>query len=118
MLLAVSVKRLPWYPTPHAQRLTVSHPLAQVQVVLENSIRSYKDRHPDASEPEVIRHVIKHDVPHTLPGSPSWHRHRLLDLLALVDADGIPTLFLTLTADEVSETRWPEIDGLEGVLSE
>jgi hypothetical protein len=87
------------------------------QLVLEESIRAYKERHPNAEPAEVIKHVMKHDVPHTIPGSPSWHRHRLLDLVALVNKVGIPTIFLTLTADEVSETRWQEIDMLEALLS-
>ncbi len=41
----------------------------------------------------------------------------LQDLLAMVDRYGMPTLFLTLTADEVSTTRWQEVDDIEILLS-
>jgi hypothetical protein len=55
-------------------------------------------------------------MPGSLPNSPEWHRNQLLDLLAMVDAWGLPSIFLTLTADEVSKIRWQEIDHLEKIL--
>lgn len=33
-----------------------------------------------------------------------------------MDRHGIPSLFLTLTADEVSELRWPEVEQMENKL--
>ena len=38
------------------------------------------------------------------PGSPSWYRNNLQDLLAVVKQRGMPHRFLTLTADEVCNT--------------
>lgn len=32
---------------------------------------------------------------------------------AVINSNGIPHLFLTLTADEVSGTRWPEVAAME-----
>jgi hypothetical protein len=60
-----------------------------------------------------MRHVVKWKMPATVIGSPKYHRDALLDLKALVQRAGMPTLFVTLTADEVSGTRWEEINDLE-----
>ncbi len=51
-----------------------------------------------------------------MPNTPSWHRRNLQDLLALVDRWGLPTHFLTLTADEFSPTHWEEVDSLQDML--
>ena len=37
-----------------------------------------------------------------LIGSPRWHAKGLNDVMAMVDAHGMPHRFLTLTADEAS----------------
>jgi hypothetical protein len=64
-----------------------------------------------------MRNVVKYTVPISLPGSPSWHRKQLNDLLFLVQEWGMPHLFLTLTADEASEMRWTEVNDLEAHLN-
>lgn len=48
-----------------------------------------------------------------MPGTPSWHRKNLRDLITMVEMWGMPNFFLTFTADEVSETRWKEITTIE-----
>lgn len=60
-----------------------------------------------------MRHVISDVVPPSIPGSPQWHGNALKDLLTKASTYGMPHLFLTLTADEVSELRWEEIKSLE-----
>ena len=67
---------------------------------------------------DVLKHITRYKLPGTVAGSPSWFRDKLADLLAVVDNDTLPGLFLTLTADEHSPTRWPEMDALESVLHE
>lgn len=85
-------------------------------VVLERDIYKYRQRYPNAELDEIMRHVLKYTLPSTLPGTPRWHQQHLQDLLKMVDAWGMPHLFLTLTSDEMSSTRWPEIDTLEALL--
>lgn len=82
-------------------------------VQLESEIFKYKQRHPNATEEDIYHHVLKYTLPDTMPGSPSWHRKHLQDLIHTVSERGMPSLFLTLTADEVSHTRWDEITLLE-----
>eukprot|EP00882_Tetradesmus_deserticola_P019598 GHRQ01021105.1.p2 GENE.GHRQ01021105.1~~GHRQ01021105.1.p2 ORF type:complete len:123 (-),score=32.31 GHRQ01021105.1:627-974(-) len=53
-----------------------------------------------------------------MPGSPAYHRGKLQDLLAMVNRHGIPSLFLTLTADEMTSLRWPEVAQLEALAQE
>lgn len=87
------------------------------RVALEKDIMNFKRSHPNASEEEVITHVLKHDVSAGLPGSPSWHREQLADLIAMVKEWGMPSLFVTFTADEISDLRWSEIGDLEDLLN-
>ena len=63
-----------------------------------------------------MQHVLKHTVPSTVPGSPAWFRQQLQNLLAMVDAWGLPSFFLTLTADEHSALKWSEISDMEQLL--
>lgn len=65
---------------------------------------------------DVMHHVVSEVVPPSLPGSPQWHKNALNDLLCKADAWGMPHLFLTLTADEISELKWEEIVSLEAKL--
>jgi hypothetical protein len=69
--------------------------------------------HTNPTEEQILQHVASRVVPPAVPGSPRYHREALEDLLALVHAHGMPDFFLTLTSDEVSELRWPDIDQLE-----
>ena len=85
-------------------------------VVLNKALVEYKRAHPLGTDEEAMRSLIKYNVPGSLPGSPRWHKRHLNDLLCLVKELGMPTFFLTLTADEVSETKWSEIHDLEKIL--
>jgi hypothetical protein len=96
------------------QATVLSNSFKQSQ--LERSVFKYKKDHPYASEEEVFKYVIKHDMPGSLPGSPEWHRNQLSDLLTMVETWGLPSFFFTLTADEVTKTRWPEIGHMEKIL--
>ena len=64
-----------------------------------------------------MRHVLCYSMPSTMPGSPSWHRRQLKDLIMMVDAWGLPDFFLTFIADEVTDTRWQEINVIKSIAT-
>ena len=91
--------------------------LNSVNVVsLDRDLTRYRQQHPNATENQALQHVQKYAVPKTIPNSPQYHRNQLKNLLAMVDSFGMPNFFLTLTADEVSELRWPEYTDIESTL--
>jgi hypothetical protein len=55
-------------------------------------------------------------IPGNIVGSPSYHRQHMQDVACMVEKWGMPTHFLTLTADETTRTRWQEVNDLEAVL--
>jgi hypothetical protein len=69
-----------------------------------------------ASESDVVRYLLRCHVPPSVLHSPQWWRQKLADLRAVVHEIGMPTLFVTLTADEFSPSRFPEMDALEDFL--
>jgi hypothetical protein len=80
---------------------------------LHSCIEREHQRSPAADDADIIKAVAKQLVPATVPGSPAYHRGKLQDLLAMVSRHGIPSLFLTLTADEQTAMRWQEVEQLE-----
>lgn len=103
----------PYLPILHAHSLSLRMQEPGLKAVLERSIQQHLQDSPGASDAEVIRHVLKHSLPPTMPGTPAWHRRHLQDLQCMVDRWGMPSFFLTLTADELSDTRWPEVQSLD-----
>jgi hypothetical protein len=85
-------------------------------VAYESQIKKNKKDHPLSQEEDVIAHVLKHCVPQSIAGSPQWHKRNLRDLMCMVDSWGMPHFSLTLTADEMSRTKWAEIVDLEQFL--
>ena len=86
-------------------------------VCLDHEYLKLKKKMPDAQEEDNYRHLVKHNLPHQIPGSPSYFRSHLKNLLAVVKKKGLPTLFVTLTADEVSSTKWPECSAIEDIFT-
>jgi hypothetical protein len=86
--------------------------------VLHSCLEREKKRNPHGSLAERISAVAKRIVPASVPGSPAYHRNKLQDLLVIVAKHGIPSLFLTLTADELSEVRWKEVTKMEELLQQ
>ena len=84
--------------------------------MLQRDMHRYIAERPDATQQQIMQHVLKHTVPSTVPGSPAWFRRELQNLLAMVDAWGLPSFFLTLTADEHSPLKWTEINDMEQLL--
>jgi hypothetical protein len=83
--------------------------------VLYDSLQREAERHPNAPFEDQLRAVGSRLVPANVPGSPSYHRQALQDLLAIVDKHELPSFFLTLTADELTPERWPEVEAMEEV---
>ena len=83
--------------------------------ILDKEFNTIKRLQPDLPDEEVYRRMIKQSISYSVPGSPAWHSKHLKDLLCMVQKWGMPSFFLTLTSDEVSSTRWPEINDLEKV---
>jgi hypothetical protein len=86
-------------------------------ICLEKDVARYLRDHPGTSEAEAIKHCCQHSMPPTITGMPAWYRVKLKELLCMVEAFGLPHLFVTFTSDEVSRTRWSEIDDLEAFLT-
>ena len=85
-------------------------------VVLERALHEYMRQHRPCTEESALRHVLKWTIPSSVTGSPMHHRVLLQELLIRKHHYGYPTLFLTLTCDEVSELRWAEFDDMEHIL--
>ena len=71
---------------------------------------------PNLCEEEIFCLLIKQKISYNVPSSPTRHSHHLKDLVCMVQHWGLPSFFLTLTCDEVSDTRWLEIDDLERLV--
>lgn len=65
-----------------------------------------------------IDDIEKYKLSKNIRGTPLWYKSKLHDLQAIVYRHGLPTLLLTLTVDDVSQTRWPEYDALDDFLEE
>jgi hypothetical protein len=103
--------------TPHAALHTQAHQISckasdfVLRRHLEHRMTNYGD-----TQDEALQHCAKYMVSGSLYGTPSWYRRWYYDMRCMFNSLGIPTIFLTLTADEVSDTRFPEIDQLDATL--
>lgn len=87
------------------------------ETVLHTCLQRERRAAPAKPLSEQLRNVARHVVPANVPGSPAYHRTALHDLKAVVARRGLPTLFLTLTSDEVSELRWYDVVAFEALLN-
>ena len=83
---------------------------------LESALASYRRTHPGCSDEDALRHCLTWTLPGKVCGSPTYHRQQLADLLVRVETWGMPSFFLTLTADECSQLRWTQFAHLEEFL--
>lgn len=86
---------------------------AMVDQVLQRDVARQRRRHPHATDSELVQDLLRNRVPATLTNSPAYFRSNLADLQCMVAKLGMPRLFLTLTEDEISTSRWDEIADLE-----
>jgi len=67
---------------------------------------------------EAEQDILKHKLPKTTPYSPLWYKNKLYDVQAMTAKHGLPFLFMTLTVDDVSSTKWTEYTDLEEILKQ
>jgi hypothetical protein len=84
--------------------------------MLDAAVLRYKQANQDASDNDVYMNVLKSSVPASMQGTPAWHRAQLADCLAMCSEYGLPSLFVTLSSDEVSPTRMCEVSVVEEQL--
>ena len=76
--------------------------------VLEDDIKRYKARHPNATDQEIYKHLYKNSIPSTIVGTPQYFRDELKDLYCKTAKSGMPHFLATWTTDEHSRTCFPE----------
>ena len=111
--------------TLHPQYLLLMHQLhtahrimsSITETVIIKEIQKLRKTYPNLPEPELFAMAAKHKVCPTVPGSPKYYQANLRHLLNKVHSEGMPSLFLTLTMDEVSNIRWSEVDNAEEFLN-
>lgn len=86
------------------------------KVCLEKDIYDIRRRFPDYTEQMLFKRIIKHSIPASIAGLPNWFLSQFKDLLCMVEYFGLPDFFVTVTADEVSESKWLEIEDLTMLL--
>ena len=82
-------------------------------VQYEQEVQYFLRPNTEKTYTDAIHHNATHTIPHSIPGTPAWHKRRLDELKAVIAARGLPHLFLKLKSDEFSPTRWSEIDSLQ-----
>ena len=85
----------------------------KVEVCLEHEFHKVRKKHPNATEEEIMTIILKEKLPNDLQNSPAYFKKQLKNLLAMVKKYGMPTLFVTFTADERSGNRWTECEAME-----
>lgn len=97
----------------------VHHMLACVsESALEETLQSLRDKNPGDTDAQIFKRAVKKLSPPSVPCTPGYYRRILQDLLTYTANCGMPHLFVTATADEVSEIRWCCIDDLEQFINQ
>ena len=76
-----------------------------------------KNKEPEETLEEVFTALSKHVIPSDLPGYPAYFSKQLHNLLAFCHNFGMPTLFLTLTMDDISRYKWQPVLEAEAYLN-
>ena len=84
--------------------------------VLYDALKREEDLNPEGTLQDHLRRAGTYLVPANVPGSPAYPRNALQELLAIVDKHGVPSFFLTLTADELTDQRWKDVGALEALM--
>ena len=74
---------------------------SQKTFCLDEQARTIKRKRPDISDQDLYKQLLKRQLPESVYGSPKYYQTKLADLKALVSAYGLPSFFVTFTADEV-----------------
>lgn len=91
---------------------------AMKQMRVKDEIIRQRTRDPSIDSVRLTRRLLKDTIPVTLKYSPQWWGRQHADLKAVVRRRGLPSFFLTLTADEFSATRFPEMEAMDSLLQD
>ncbi len=58
--------------------------------MFEKDVHALHKKHPNMPEADIIEHVVKYKILEKLVGSPKWQYAQLFDMMAMVDAYGLP----------------------------
>jgi hypothetical protein len=73
---------------------------ATKHLCLKRDVQKLKHQHPQWSEIDVLKNIMKFKLPPSIPLTPQWHHTQFKKLLVMVENFGMPHFFLTLTSDE------------------
>jgi hypothetical protein len=73
---------------------------ATKHLCLKRNVQKLKHQHPQWSEIDVLKNIMKFKLPPSIPLTPQWHHTQFKKLLVMVENFGMPHFFLTLTSDE------------------
>ena len=97
---------------------TLLYATDNLRYIIQRDWTKYWTLNPTATEEEAIQDILKHKLPKTTPYSPLWYKNKLYDVQAMTAKHGLPFLFMTLTVDDVSSTKWTEYTDLEEILKQ
>ena len=103
----------PYLPLMYAAVRTKETITNTTEVFLSKEVNTIRKRNPGITEQELYKRLIKKSTSSKVEGSPGFFGIKKSQLMAAARIYGMPHFFLTLTADEISELRWPEIDDLD-----
>ncbi len=69
---------------------------------LEKDVQKLKCQHPQWSEIDVLKNIMKFKLPPSIPLTPQWHHTQFKELLVMVENFGMLHFFFTLTLNETS----------------
>jgi len=102
----------PYLPIMYAARRTQEVLESVSESVLTNELKRARASNPSITDSELYQRLIRNVSSSSVEGSPAFFRIKKSRLLAAARKFGMPHFFLTLTADEISNCRWPEVDDL------
>ncbi len=69
--------------------------------------------YPQMNDSQIFQHIIKYKLPLWIQGFHWWHWPQLQDLLTMVHEYAMPHFFLTLIANEMTQSQWHEFNDME-----
>ncbi len=88
---------------------------ATKHLCLERDVQRLKRQHPQWSNFDVLKNIMKFKLPLSIPLMPQWHHTQFKEFLAMVENFGMPHFFLILISDETSNLRLKEIEDIENL---
>ncbi len=70
------------------------------------------------NDSQILQHIIKYKLLLWIQDFPWWHWPQLQDLLTMVHEYVMPQFFLTLTANEMTQSQWHEFNDMECLVKQ